>query len=158
MHGPTSLIPYTPSRPTPEQHKTRQTLTSCYSIDPAIIKSTAFHIILNISYTRFSYLHTSWKTSGAVIIMCYQWQSVPCWQIRKRSIHSIHLFYVNNGVLLKNAQAYYYTKICRNINENRIFPRISPIIITYVCKTQWVQRITFPLFPEPLQQYQKYLR
>jgi hypothetical protein len=98
MHGAMSLIPYMPSRPTPEQLTKRQAFASCYSIDPAIIKSTVFHIILKIRLMRFSYLYTSWKTARAVIIMCYHWQSVPCWQIRKRSIHSIHLFYVNNDV------------------------------------------------------------
>jgi hypothetical protein len=57
MHGAMSPFPYMPSRPTPGQHKTRQTFTSCYSVDPAIIKSTAFHIILILD-TRNSHICT----------------------------------------------------------------------------------------------------
>jgi hypothetical protein len=83
---------YMPSRPTPGQLETRQAFASCYSIDPANIQSIVFHIILRNRFWRFSTLYASWKTARAAIIMYYQWQSVLCWQVRKQSIHSIHLF------------------------------------------------------------------
>jgi len=56
-------------------------------------------------------------------------------------------FNVHIDLLLKNEREYYYTKICRNINENRKFLQISFIISTFACKTQGVHTHHFPFIP-----------